>query len=353
MTDIHKKMQIALVGAGAIGRQHLSHIMVDPDVALHAIVDSSPGASAIAAQYCAPWYSDLDAMLANGRPDGVIVATPNQLHVEHGLKAIAAGIPVLVEKPLADNLAAAQQLVLASEKAGVPLLTGHHRRHNPVIAHAKTIVDSGRLGRIIAMHGFFWLMKPDDYFDVAWRRAPGAGPVLTNLIHDIDVLRHLCGEVEAVQAFQSSAVRGFDVDETTVVTLKFANGALGTMNISDTVVSPWSWEHTASENTAYPRTDQTCLYIAGTHGALSVPRLEVWSNKEKRSWWEPFTTERTVAAEDNPLRRQIRQFCRVIRGEERPLVSGREGMLTLQVIDAVQRAAKSGETVSIKTLPVS
>lgn len=337
-----KPVRLALIGAGAIGRAHLSHILANPEVALHAIVDPTAEAADLAAQCGTMHFPDIDAMLAAGRPDGAIIATPTQLHVAHALRIINAGIPALVEKPLADNVEDAQRLVTAAETAGVPLLTGHHRRHNPMIARAKDIIASGKLGRMVAVHGFFWLMKPDDYFDIPWRRAPGAGPVLTNMIHDIDLVRHLCGEVAEVQALQSRDVRQFDVDETTVVTLRLANGALGTMNFSDTIVSPWSWEHTASENTGYPRTDQTCLFIGGTHGSLSIPRLELWANKDKRSWWEPFHTERTAAPEENPLRRQIAQFRNVILGKEAPLVSGREGLKTLQAIAAIQRAAKSG-----------
>jgi predicted dehydrogenase len=240
------------------------------------------------------------------------------------------------------------KLVEAAEQAGVAILTGHHRRHNPMIQRAKAIIDEGRLGRIVTVHGFFWLMKPDDYFELPWRRMTGAGPVLLNLSHDLDLLRYLCGEVAAVQAFQSNAVRNYPVDETTVVILKFANGALGTMNVTDTVVAPWSWEHTTGENPDYPHTDQICYQIGGTHGSLSVPRLELWTNEARRGWWEPFKVERHVAADQDPLRLQIQQFCRVIRGEEKPLVSGREGLMTLKVVDAVKRAAESGEPVRIE-----
>lgn len=343
-----KPVRLAVLGAGLIGKRHIEEVVAAPESTLHAIVDPSEVGKALAIRHGVPWFTDFAAMLAAGRPDGVVIATPNALHETHGLQAIAAGLPALVEKPLADGIAAGIRLVEAGEKAGVPVLTGHHRRHNPMIQRAKAIIDAGKLGRIVTVHGFFWLMKPDDYFDTPWRRELGAGPVLMNLAHDIDLLRYLCGEVETVQAFQSNAVRGNPVDETTVVILKFASGALGTVNVSDTVVAPWSWEHTTGENPAYPQSDQSCYHIGGTHGSLSVPRLEVWSNAATRSWWEPFQVERTVAAQANPLLRQIQQFCRVIRGEEKPLVSGREGLMTLKAIDAVIRAARTGLAAKVE-----
>jgi len=345
---MNNSVQLAVLGAGVIGKRHIEHIIAEPRAELYAVVDPSPAGQEVASAKGVRWYPNFAAMITTDRPDGVIIATPNQMHVSNGLEAVAAGVPALIEKPIADDIVAGIKLVDAAEKAGVPILTGHHRRHNPTIQRAKAIIDEGRLGQIVTVHGFFWLMKPDDYFDLQWRREIGAGPVLLNLSHDIDLLRYLCGEVEAVQAFQSNAVRNYPADETTVVILKFANGALGTINVTDTVVAPWSWEQTTGENPAYPNTDQTCYQIGGTHGSLSVPRLELWTNEAKRGWWEPFRIERYVAADQDPLRLQVQQFCRVIRGEEKPLVSGREGLMTLKVIDAVKRAANTGELVKIE-----
>jgi predicted dehydrogenase len=338
---------ICVMGAGLIGRRHMDHILAEPTASLHSVIDPTPAGKDLAGKAGVPWFPDFPAMLKAGKPDGIIVATPNQLHVPHGLAAVAAGIPALIEKPLTDDVAGGEQLVAAAKSANIPLLTGHHRRHNPMVRRAKEIVASGKLGQIVSVHGFFWLMKPDDYFDTPWRRQLGAGPVMMNLIHDVDLMRHFCGEITEVQAFQSNAVRKYAVDETTVVILRFASGALGTMNISDTIVAPWNWEQTTGENPAYPHTDQTCLHIGGTHGSLSVPRLELWSNEAKRSWWEPFKLERSIAADADPLRLQIQQFVRVIRGEEEPLVSGEEGLKTLKVIDAVQRSARTGGNVKL------
>lgn len=337
-----RPVALALLGAGLIGRRHAELIVADPEARLHAIVDPTDEAEALARRLGVPWFAEPASMLAAGRPDGILVATPNALHVEHGLLAIAAALPVLVEKPLATDLAGARKLVDAAARAGVPLLTGHHRRHNLLIQRAKALVEAGRLGKLVSVHGFFWLLKPDPYFDVAWRRQPGAGPVLINLSHDIDLLRHLCGEIIEVRAMSNNAVRGFPVDESSVVLLRFASGALGTVNISDTIVAPWSWEQSSGENPAYPHTDQCCYFLGGTHGSLAIPRMELWRNEGERSWWEPLVAERHVAAYDDPLARQIRNFVRVIRGEEAPVVTGLEGLRTMAVIDAVKRAAETG-----------
>ncbi len=167
-------VRLAVMGAGLIGRRHIEHILGEPQAALHCIIDPSPVAQALAGERGWRWHPGFDGF-GPDKPDGVIVATPNAMHVAHGLAAIAAGIPVLVEKPLADTVEGAEKLVAAAEKAGVPLAVGHHRRHNPIIARAKAKIAAGELGAIVAVHGFFWIAKPDDYFNVTWRREPGAG----------------------------------------------------------------------------------------------------------------------------------------------------------------------------------
>jgi predicted dehydrogenase len=176
-------VSIAVAGAGLIGKRHVEAIAAAGEaVRLHAIVDPADTAAAYAADCGVPWYPSLSALLATDRPDGVILGTPNQVHVENGLECVAAGIPTLVEKPIAGDAASARRLVEAATRAGVPLAVGHHRRHNPLVAAAKAEIEGGALGRIVAVHGMFWLFKPDDYFDVAWRRQPGAGPLAVNLI---------------------------------------------------------------------------------------------------------------------------------------------------------------------------
>lgn len=338
---------LAVIGAGLIGRRHAELIAAEPAAKLAAIADPDPASREYAARLGVPCFAHVGDLLAAGRPDGLVIATPNQLHVEHGLEAAAARIPALVEKPLADDVAGAERLVAAAERAGVPVLVGHHRRYNPIVRAAKAIVDEGRLGRILAVHGQFWILKPDDYFAAAWRRAPGAGPVLINLIHDVDLLRHFCGEIVAVQAIESNAARGFAVEDTAAILLRFANGALGTVTVSDAVAAPWSWELTSGENPAYPRQDGACYQIGGTDGALAIPGLELWRYPGKRGWWETLARERVAAAPEDPLKLQLRHFCDVIRGRAAPLVPAREGLAALKVIAAIKEAAGTGATVTI------
>ncbi|WP_439498753.1 Gfo/Idh/MocA family protein [Bosea sp. (in: a-proteobacteria)] len=340
-------LQIALIGAGLIGRAHLSRIEASPDCACAAICDPAESAQALAAERGLRWFPSQREMLAAMRPDGAIIATPNALHVQGAVDCLESGVPVLVEKPLAESLAAAQKLVDVEARTGVPVLVGHHRRHNPIVKTAREIVASGEIGRLVAVNALFLIRKPDDYFDVAWRREPGGGPVLINLIHDIDNLRFICGEIESVQAMTSNATRGLPVEDSAVLIFRFANGALGTATVSDATPAPWNWELSSGENKAFPQRDAPCCLIAGSEGSLALPELGLWRYEGKAGWREPLVLESRAVEPVEPLAEQLRHFCAVIRGTETPLTSAADAARTLAVVEAVAEAARTGAAVAL------
>ncbi|MEM7427968.1 MAG: Gfo/Idh/MocA family oxidoreductase [Pseudomonadota bacterium] len=338
-------IDLLVAGAGLVGRRHVEAVGAVEGVRVTMIADPSADARIFAGEAGAAWAPSLEAALADIRPDGIVLATPNQLHVEDGLRAVAAGIPCLIEKPIATSASEGQELVDAAARAGVPLLVGHHRRHNPLMAAAKQAIDEGQLGDIVTSHGMFWLFKPDDYFDAPWRRAQGAGPVFVNLIHDIDLLSWLVGSITEVQARTSNRTRGHQIEDTAAILLTFENGALGTFSVSDTVVAPWSWELTAGENPVYPHTAEPCYWIGGTHGSLDLPQNRIWRHDGARSWWEPIVHSSIPSEPADPLLRQIENFRDVILGEAEPVVSGEAGLSALRVIEAVHASAYSGAPV--------
>lgn len=344
-------VRIAVAGAGTIGQAHIDLAQHSAHCSLSAIVDPAPGAAAIAARAGVPWFASLAELLASEKPDGVILATPNQLHVEHALACIDAGVAMLLEKPIATTVAEAQRLVHAAEKAQARLLIGHHRAHSPIMTSARKVVAGGVLGPLVAVTGSATFYKPEGYFAAApWRREIGAGPILLNMIHEVHNLRMLCGEIVAVQAFASTATRGFPVEDTVSINLRFANGALGSFMLSDTAASARSWEQTSRENKAYAGyDDEDCYVISGTNGSLSVPtmRLKIYARPEDRSWWKPFETTVVDVVREDPLNHQLTHFCAVVRGSAQPLVSARDGLANLRVTDAIAAAAASGTTVEI------
>ena len=340
------QMRIGVAGAGLIGRRHIELIEASPDCVLAGIADPSPAAKEFAQARNTPWYAEHRALLAQEKPDGLVIASPNALHLQMALDCAEAGVPALIEKPVTDTVASARRLCATIKRTGVPMLVGHHRRHNPIIRAAREAVATGKLGQLTAVAGLWLLKKPDDYFDVAWRREHGGGPLLINLIHDIDNLRFICGEIVEVQALTSNRVRGFAVEDTAALLMRFANGALGTMTVSDATPAPWSWELASGENPAYPRQDQPCYIFSGTVGSLSVPNMELWSYAQQPGWYAPLSRETIAPPSFDPLAEQLRHFCAVIAGREQPLISAEDAMGTLAVVEAISEAARTGQTIS-------
>jgi predicted dehydrogenase len=335
------RLRIAVVGAGMFGRRHIDTVRREALAELAAVADPAvdvPGTQVFRLH---------DEMLEKARPDGVIVATPNALHVPVALACIERGIPVLVEKPLADTVAAGRRLAQAAKRASVPVLVGHHRRHNPRIERARELVRGGGLGRLAAVSALWLLQKPDDYFDTRWRREPGGGPLLINFIHDVDDLRFICGEITEVRAMTAAAIRKSGVEDSAAVAFRFACGALGTATVSDAVPAPWSWELSSGENPVYPRERENCYFFSGTAASLALPAMELWSYKGKAGWHAPLTKDTIAVNDEDPQARQLRHFCRVIRGEEAPRIDAEDALRTLAAVEAVHQAAASGEPVPL------
>jgi predicted dehydrogenase len=345
---VDSRPRISVAGAGLVGARHIEEIDASPSVELASIVEPGPAGPSLAEKFAVARFDSVTEMLEADRPDGVILATPNRMHVHGGLACVAARVPVIVEKPVGDTVQGATRLVEAGEAAGVAVLTGHHRNYSPILAKAREIVRSGRLGSLVAITGSALFYKPDDYFDVGdgWRREPGGGPILLNLIHDVNCLMALGGDIVEVQAMASSAARGFPVEDTATMSFRFSGGALGTFVLSDTAASPRSWEQTSRENKSYASyPDEDCYHIAGTAGSLSVPTMRVRVFPGERSWSQPFDGAVEDTDRSDPLANQVAHFAAVIRGAADPICTGRDGLNALRVVEAVVRSAGSGTVV--------
>ena len=335
-------VRIAVAGAGLIGARHVRLALAEAGCELVSVADPSPVGERVAGEAGVEWHRDHVEMLETLSPDGVIVATPNDSHGPVAIDCVRRGAHVLVEKPITDTVPAGRALLAAAQEARLAVLVGHHRRYDPAVEGARALLESGAIGRLLAVQCLWSARKDDPYFEVAWRaRRPGGGPVLINLIHDVDLIRHLCGEVERVHAEVGHAARGLEVEDTAVVTLRLANGVLGTITASDAAPSPWGWEQATGENPAIPMTGRNPYRLLGTEGSLGFPRLDLWRHDDRATggWNDALTLETTEVGARASLARQLAHFCRVARGEEAPRVSGADGLRTLAATEAILASA--------------
>ncbi|KAJ7641538.1 oxidoreductase [Roridomyces roridus] len=361
-------LKVALIGAGQIGPRHAQAVMQDPNTTLVCVVDPSPHGATTAAELNTAYFPSVKALLESGSaalPDAAIVCTPNDLHVPLSTALLSAGVHVLCEKPLSVDSASGRMLCDVAAAHGTHLLTAHHRRFNAYVVAAKRILERGEgqggVGQVTAVSGIWALLKPGAYFEppLEWHSsAESGGPVMINLIHDIDVLHYLLGsKVTKVAAFQAKKRRGHDAEEGGAIILHFENGVVGTFVLSDAVVSCHSFEMGTGENPAIPHTGKDVYRIFGTEGTLSVPDLKrsFYGEGVDKSWWNQLsevteTLEDLLSEEERakvPFEQQVAHLVRVIRGEEKPVCSGEDGLAAVRVAEAVKKALSTGEVVNV------
>ncbi len=343
-------LRLAVIGAGVVGRSHAQRIAGASFCSLAGICDNDPNRRNVATEHNSGFYADTDILLQQESPDGVIIATPNASHGRLASECLARGVPVLVEKPISDLLESAHDIVTASDQAGVPVLVGHHRRHSTAVRRTKQLLENHAIGELIALSLMWALKKPDDYFDVDWRsRPPGGGPVLINLIHELDTLRFLCGEIDRVYAQASSQTRQLEVEDTVSISLSLRSGVIATLLACDSTPSPWSYEATTHENPLYFESTENCYHFLGTEGGLAFPRLEIWRHDDPSAvgWQHPLTRHTEEIGTRDPLDTQLEHFCDVIRGDVQPLVDARDATRSLAVAHAVLESIQTQQPVTV------
>lgn len=341
-------LRVGIIGAGRMGRRHAGLVSNSRSARVAAVAD--PLSSDLADEMRVPAFADHHELLDSGLVDAVIVANPNALHVPTALDTIAAGVPTLLEKPVATSLDEAFRLQAAVERYGTPVLVGHHRRHHPAVAAAHAAIAEGTLGDLVLIGGIWASRKDDAYFDIDWHREPGAGVMLINVVHDLDLLRHLCGEVATVQALTSSAARGNPVDDTVALSFAFAGGAVGSFIASDAAVSPWTWDQGTEDDPVFPFTpDAEAYFIAGTRGSLSLPRMQLHGSADPgrtADWFSRLDSWYLPSESGDAFSRQLAHFVAVARGEASPLVTVGDAARTQALLEAATTSAAERRPIS-------
>jgi predicted dehydrogenase len=318
------RLPVGVVGVGSLGIHHARHLASLPEVHLIGVYDAVPArATQVASQVGTQAYRDLDRLLERVR--AVTVAVPTPAHAEVGLRALERGIAVLMEKPLAANLAEADALIAAAERYGVPLQVGHIERFNRAIRAALPHLRSPRFMESQRLAPF----QP---------RGTDVAVILDLMIHDLDLILHLTGGAEATEVRASGvAVLSPHLDMANA-RVEFSNGAVATVTAS----------RMARERIRKLRIFQPTGYLSLdlAAGVGEFMRL--------KGDWRPGVGTRLddiveriplTAPEADALELELRSFVRTVMGERATVVTGKEGRaalaLALQVAEAVEQSPVS------------
>lgn len=229
-------IRFAIIGCGRIAQRHAEHInKIGVLVAVCDIVTEK--ATALGEKYQAKGYSSVEELLRTETAiDVVSVCSPNGLHAKHSIAALRSGFHVLCEKPMALSVQDCGEMIKEADKANRRLFIVKQNRFNPPVAAVKSLIDEGRLGKIYSIQlNCFW-NRNNEYYQHSWKgtKALDGGTLFTQFSHFIDLLYWMVGDVKDVHAFTANYHHKeiIEFEDTGTVSLKFYNGAIGTINYS-------------------------------------------------------------------------------------------------------------------------
>lgn len=345
------QVRYGIVGCGAIGqRRHIPECLANPHSKLVALVDPvRQRVEALARQYGAQAYVDHKQMLRRAEVDAVVVCGPNALHARQSIDALKAGKHVLCEKPMATTRGQAKAMIDAARKAKKFLMIGLNQRLMPAHQKAKEILDSGRLGKVIAFRSTFKHPGPEAWSVDAHRSwffnkdAAVMGVTGDLGVHKADLMRWLLGQefVEVAARIATLDKRGPDgqliaLDDNAWLLLKTDAGVVGSLELS--------W-------TNYGREDNTTIVYC-QKGVLSLGTDPTYGViVDYRDGCQELHKVGAMATNTQQVASGvIDAMTQAIRRGRKPEIDGYEGYQSLNVILTAMDAAKAGRTLKIKNL---
>ena len=334
-------LKVAIIGAGNIGHVHAWAVQNTPGLALNAAVDTQPDRlAAFAAEFKIPYtYTSVEELLKSGNLEALVIGVPNALHAPFAIAALKAGIPVMVEKPMATSAAEAEQMAEASQKSGAPLMVGHCWRFDKEVLWLKQQVQAGRLGKIIRTKGYgvhvHW--GPEGWF--TQKKLAGGGALADMGIHAIDTARFLTGDPQPVSVYArlGTFYKEYDVDDTGVILIVWDNG------VTSYIESGW-WQPHADGPEA-----STQLYGLSGFGEVFPTRLELPNAKDMQiEVIDPgFPFPRPIHDPQEMYDAQMAGFASAIQNGQTPVPGSREGLVNMKIVDAAYQSARTGKVVEI------
>jgi predicted dehydrogenase len=316
------RLRVAVVGAGFIGCRHLAVLCDSPGVRVVAVADADSSRAAANAPAGAAVYDDHAELLERERVDALLICVPPFAHGPPERAAIERGIPFLVEKPVACDLAMAEALATEVRDAGLLTAVGYHWRYLDTTARAAALA-ADRPPRLVLGH---WLDQtpPPPWWS---RRSSSGGQLVEQATHLFDLVRLLVGDVEEVSAHASRTPRGAfphaDVDDVAVAALRFASGAVGSI--------------AATCLLAYAHRIELQLFAEGLALELSERELRVHDGRDGRCH----------VASGDPFVVQDRAFLEAVRGgPDDILCSYDEALATHRLVCAAVESAAVGRPVA-------
>lgn len=313
-----KKVNVGVVGVGAMGHNHVRVYTRLKNANLLAVSDLMKGTLAeVSKKYNTVGFVDYDNVLKMPEIDAVSVCVPTTYHYEVVMSAIEQGKHVLVEKPIAFTLKEAKDMVKAARKQGVKLATGHVERFNPAVLEAKKLLREKLIGEVVSVSAKRVGPFPPRIKDV--------GVTIDLAIHEVDVMAYLMDSpVSKVYAHVGSRLEKCEYEDHAEIMMEFYNNAIGMLEVN------WL--------TPYKKRQ---LEVTGTDGIISLDYIdqtvEIFG-KNARNVRVPHR---------EPLMEELNSFLNAILLDEKPKITGEDGIHALKTVLAAMKSAKEKTPIKI------
>ena len=318
-----KKLRTAVVGLGSMGKNHIRVLSELDESELIAVSDiDKKKLENICNKYNVKGYSDYKEMLKNEKPDMVSIVVPTKLHKQVGMDVMNAGINCLIEKPIADTVKNAEEIIKCAEKNNVKLTIGHIERFNPAVIELKKRIKE--LGKIWEIH----IMRRGPFHG----RTRDVGVATDLAVHDLDIMRYLLNSEP--KEIKSISKRGIKTDKEDLVDaiIEFDNGTIDIINVN------WLTPEKIRE-----------LIIIGENGMFKLnyitQDLEFFQHKEMNGVnsftdfvekSEQVTKIKIDVKKDEPLKLELKSFLKCIIENKEPFVIGKDGLEALRISEMMK-----------------
>lgn len=340
-----------IIGCGMIAGFHAKAIADIEGAKLVACYDNFPAAATrfAEAQGCKA-YEKLEDMLADPEVTVVTIGTPSGAHMEPAVAAAEAGKHVIVEKPLEITLERCDRIIEACEKNNVKLSAIFPSRFHKSSIELKQAVDGGRFGRITLGDAYVKWFRPQSYYDSgAWRgtwQLDGGGALMNQAIHSVDLLAWFMGPVADISAHTDTlAHERIEVEDTAVATLRFASGALGTIEAS-TAAFPGYLKRIELHGSAGSAAMEEEDIVRWDFAEADAHDADIKKMMEQSSSTGGGASDPSAIGHHGHTH-QFEDVLKAIENDTKPAVDGAEGRRSVEIILAIYAAAESGQRVKL------
>ncbi len=338
-------IQVGILGGGNISETHARAACETEGVRVAAVCGPNRERVArLCELYGGAAYERPEEFFGHRPLDAVLVGSPSGLHAEQGIGAARRGLHVLVEKPIDITAERAHALVSECERAGVKLGVFFQDRVAPDVRRLKGMLEAGALGRpLLASARVKWYRPPEYYAGSRWRGTwalDGGGALMNQGVHTVDLLLWLLGDVGRVYAKAVTALHRVEVEDTVVATLEFAGGAVGTLEATTAAYPgyPRRVELTGTEGTVILEGDRLTAADLRTPPAGADAPPEASANPSATS---------PVVSDVRGHRKILEDFVRAVETDTAPLCDGREGLRSVELVEAVYESSRAGRAVML------